>query len=399
MTGRQLRQVLSLPPSPDGFARGPARLTIVRHHRVFAEGQSPTYAIGVRAATLEAQVATAVVRLRARGALTAQERHSSNTLRAMVHSTHDSGLGVAVVCEPGRPGPTAELLTAATHIAAPSEPVVALVPTRDAVPTAALGRAGADRVVVFDGIDSEDDTAAALARWVGAERPAVVLAPSTTWGREVAARVAARIGAGLTGDAVELERHDGALIAWKSAFGGSLVVAIHAHSSVQLATVRPGVFVAGERADTAPAVDVVTVHPLERMQVLARVHDDDVDDLARADVVIAVGRGVAPDDLEGLEPLRVHLGARFAATRKVTDAGWMPRARQLGITGRSNAPRLLVSIGAHGKFNHSVGFRNATTVLAINPDPKAPIFDQADIGIVAPWQSAVPLLLDALAAP
>jgi electron transfer flavoprotein alpha subunit len=80
----------------------------------------------------------------------------------------------------------------------------------------------------------------------------------------------------------------------------------------------------------------------------------------------------------------------------VTDAGWLPRARQIGITGRSIAPRLFVSIGASGKFNHMVGVRAAGTVLAINPDPDALVFGVADVGIVADWHDAVPLLVAAL---
>ena len=133
-----------------------------------------------------------------------------------------------------------------------------------------------------------------------------------------------------------------------------------------------------------------------RVRVLARTRDDDLDVLAEANAVIAVGRGVAPDEYGALEPLRVALGAELGATRKVTDEGWLPRSRQIGITGRSIAPRLLVSIGASGKFNHAVGIRAAGTVLAINADPNAPIFDHADFGIVGDWHDVVPRLVAAL---
>jgi electron transfer flavoprotein alpha subunit len=112
--------------------------------------------------------------------------------------------------------------------------------------------------------------------------------------------------------------------------------------------------------------------------------------------VIGVGQGVLPDEYDALEPLRIALGAELGATRKVTDKGWLPRSRQIGITGRSIAPRLFVSIGASGKFNHTVGIRAAHTVLAINPNPEAPIFDHADVGIVGDWRAALPLLVEAL---
>jgi electron transfer flavoprotein alpha subunit len=109
--------------------------------------------------------------------------------------------------------------------------------------------------------------------------------------------------------------------------------------------------------------------------------------------VIGVGTGVPPECYEELEPLRTLLNAELGATRKVTDKGWLPRARQIGITGRAIAPRLFVSIGASGKFNHVIGVRAAGTVLAINPDPKASIFDTADVGIVADWREALPILV------
>ena len=90
------------------------------------------------------------------------------------------------------------------------------------------------------------------------------------------------------------------------------------------------------------------------------------------------------------------LGAELAATRKVTDKGWAPRARQVGITGRSIAPRLYVALGLSGKFNHMVGVRAAGTILAINNDPGALVFAQCDIGIVGDWHEVVPALAAAL---
>ncbi len=132
------------------------------------------------------------------------------------------------------------------------------------------------------------------------------------------------------------------------------------------------------------------------MRVLARTRDDDLDTLATAHAVVGVGRGVDPSEYDDLAPLLEALRAELGATRKVTDAGWLPRARQIGITGRSIAPRLFVSIGASGKFNHMVGVRAAGTVLAINPDPDALVFGVADIGIAADWHDAVPLLVAAL---
>src|SRR5262249_22707638 len=131
----------------------------------------------------------------------------------------------------------------------------------------------------------------------------------------------------------------------------------------------------------------------QRVRVLARTRDDDIEVLADARAVIGVGTGVPPESYDELEPLRTLLGAELGATRKVTDKGWLPRARQIGITGRAIAPRPFVSIGASGKFNHVIGVRAAGTVLAISPDPNALIFDSADAGIVADWREALPLLV------
>ena len=150
-------------------------------------------------------------------------------------------------------------------------------------------------------------------------------------------------------------------------------------------------------ADFEPIVRRETMKARGRVRVLVRTRDDDLDVLAEATAVIGIGRGVAPDEYDALEPLRTLLGAELGATRKVTDEGWLPRARQVGITGRSIAPRLFVSVGASGKFNHSVGLRAASTVLAINNDPGAPIFGVADVGIVGDWREVLPLLVEELA--
>jgi electron transfer flavoprotein alpha subunit len=133
-----------------------------------------------------------------------------------------------------------------------------------------------------------------------------------------------------------------------------------------------------------------------RVRVLSERRNDDVETLARAQVVIGVGTGVAPDEYADLSPLASLLGAELAATRKVTDRGWAPRARQVGITGRSIAPRLYVAVGLGGKFNHMVGVRSAGTILAVNADRGAPVFEHCDVGIVADWHEVVPALHGAL---
>jgi electron transfer flavoprotein alpha subunit len=106
---------------------------------------------------------------------------------------------------------------------------------------------------------------------------------------------------------------------------------------------------------------------------------------------------VPPEQYGELSRLCALLGAELVGTRKVTDQGWLPRNRQVGLTGHSLSPRLYLALGVSGKFNHLVGVRRAGAVLAVNTDPQAPVFDGADIGIVGDWQQAAQLLTEALA--
>ena len=213
------------------------------------------------------------------------------------------------------------------------------------------------------------------------------------------------IGAGLTGDAVGFGVEDDRLVAWKPAFGGRLVAAITCRSEVQMATVRPGVL-----SPLRPSRPVGSVMPLDtvvgttrgRVRLVDAGRDDDVESLLAARTVVAVGSGVAPEEYGELDRLCKVLGAELGASRKVTDEGWLPRARQVGITGHSIAPALYVAIGVSGKFNHIVGARGAGTNVAINNDPAALILDWADVAIVGdqyrhvvpspgrtPWGSAL----------
>jgi electron transfer flavoprotein alpha subunit len=378
---------------PWGQGGSPTAVGAVRVHDVARAGV-------VLNGPVDEQVRAAVDALVARGALSAEPPESARG--AVPSPTNAGGPAVAVLVEPDRGNLTRELLGAAARLAAEiggHAVAVASGPVDDR----ALSSWGADRLVQVRGVSVEEDVAAAVASWARAAggAPWAILAPSTAWGREVASRVAARIGAGLTGDAVDLEvGGDGRLVAWKPAFGGKLVAAITASSPVQMATVRAGVLeLLTPRPSAGPPITVerIDVEPRSALQHSGTRRDDDLDDLASAHRVVGIGTGVAPDDYGELEPLLELLGAELGATRKVTDKGWLPRARQIGITGRSIAPRLYVSIGASGKFNHIVGFRSAGTVLAVNADPDALVFGAADVGIVAPWRDVVAPLTAALA--
>lgn len=321
---------------------------------------------------------------------------------AVAEANQDQGTNedriVAVLVEPDRERETRELLGQAALLARRLAGRVLALGPRLPEPGVA-GSWGADELVCLSGAHDARSAAVACADWAETVVPWAILAPSTVWGREVAGRVAARLGAGLAGDATAVEvAEDGRLRCWKPAFSGGLVAEVGFRSAVQLATVRSGVLPSlRPRAGTAalgrawPAPDRI-----HRLNTARWTREDEVGALSAAKAVIAVGVGVGPDEYGLLEPLRLALGAELAATRKVTDLGWQPRSRQIGITGRSIAPRVFLAVGASGNFKHLVGACRAGLIVAINNDPAAPVFDGADLGIVADWRRAVPLLADAL---
>ncbi len=338
-------------------------------------------------AGIDAQIAHALDVLNERGALRADTTATTEPVAPPRAHTPC----VMVVCEPDRAQTTRELLGEAARL---TGNVVAVTVEWADVP--ALVSWGADQVMRLDGENVEQDIAASLQTVIDQRNPEIVLVGSTAWGREVASRVAAHIGAGLVGDAMELDLTRDQLTAWKPAFGGQLIAAVGYRRNPQIVTVRPGVLPLRPARQYPPADAPFHTRPIERrsrVRILARTRQDDIDILADARTVIGIGQGVAPDEYDALEPLRTKLGAELGATRKVTDKGWLPRSRQIGITGRSIAPRLFVSIGASGKFNHTVGIRAAQTVLAINPERDAPIWQHADTGICGDWRDIVPRLV------
>lgn len=316
-----------------------------------------------------------------------------------------AGRAVWAVVDPTQPNMALELGAEAVRCAARTGGDAVIVLLGGELARVPQGVAEVVRLDAPDGT-ADEDHAATLTELVCDATPFAVLLPSTARGREIASRVAAACGWGLTGDVVEVDCDfgpdgTGALTAWKPAFGGQLVAAVWSTSPVQLVTVRPGVLDVGDV--TAVAADTVAwrdvpVAATGRVTVDDETVEDDLEVLATATAVIGVGAGVDPSEYGALEELRVLLDAEIGATRKVTDKGWLPRSRQIGITGRAVAPALFVSIGSSGKFNHSVGLRAARCVVAVNPDPGAPIFRYADLGIVGDWHDVVPLLTAELAA-
>ena len=271
-----------------------------------------------------------------------------------------------------------------------------------------LAEHGAD--VVYQAEDARlagydtDLYAALLSRAVQEHKPQVVLLGSTAIGRDLAPRVAARLGLGLTGDCVDLEvDKQGRLLQLKPAFGGNIVAPILSKTTPAMATVRPGMLspsqpVAGRQARVERLTLEADVH--SRVQLVSQTGADAAKAAAldAADIAIGVGKGIGgPENLPVIEQLAAVLGgAPLASTRDISDLGWLPRQHQVGITGRAIAPKLYFAIGIRGAFEHMVGLRKAGTIVAINIKAKAPIFKTTDFGIVGDYAEVVPLLTEAL---
>ena len=274
----------------------------------------------------------------------------------------------------------------------------------------ALSAYGADRIYVLDdstlGHPTGRACSAALARAVESHGPYAVLFPSTANGRDIASRVAARLGLGLTGDCVDLEINErGELVQMKPALGGNVVAPILSSTRPYMATLRPGVLTPAEPDwDFEAEEETLEVLPVEGpdLTVLEVHNEEDARGLAleAARVVMAVGMGVGgPENLPTIYNLADSIGATVAASRNVTDAGWLPKQIQVGLTGRAIAPEVYIAVGIRGDFNHMVGVQKAGTILAVNNNPnprRTPILQAADFSIVGDWQTYLPPLVEAL---
>lgn len=273
---------------------------------------------------------------------------------------------------------------------------------------ATLAIYGADVVYLADdrrlASYSTDIYTALLTRAIQTYHPRAVLLGSTALGRDLAPRVAARLELGLTGDCVDLEVNEqGQLLQYKPAFGGNVVAPILSRTTPEMATVRPGML---KKARPQPArqARIEMLWPDDavesRVQVLSQTGADagKAAALESAEIAIGVGKGIGgPANLPLIEQLATALGgAPLAATRDIADLGWLPRQHQVGLTGKAIAPKLYFTIGIRGAFEHLVGVRRAGIVVAINKNPKAPVFQNADLGIVGDYTEVVPLLTAAL---
>ena len=225
-----------------------------------------------------------------------------------------------------------------------------------------------------------------------------VLFAASVLAADVAAGLAVRLDAGLNWDLTDLAREDGELVAKRPALGDTVLVDVGWKSSKRIALVRSGAFEAVETGGTAELRDVpVTIQDFSAAaRMVEQAHEQaSGPSIEDADVIVAGGRGLgAPEGFKLAEELAAALGGAVAATRAVVDAGWYPYATQVGQTGKSVTPKLYIALGISGAIQHKVGMQNSGTIVAINKDPNAPIFDFADFGIVGDLNQIAPKLAE-----
>ncbi len=240
-----------------------------------------------------------------------------------------------------------------------------------------------------------------LARLVRDEGFDAVLFAQSVLATDVAAGLAARLEAGLNWDLTDVEVRDGALVGTRPALGDSVVVEVGWASTPALAVFRAGSFDPVESAAGASAeVRELEVALEEHSTLVELVGRTEVEEaggpsIEDADVIVAGGRGLgAAEGFALVEALAAALGGAVAATRAVVDAGWYPYATQVGQTGKTVAPKLYVAVGISGAIQHKVGMKGSGTIVAINRDAHAPIFDYADLCVVGDLNEIVPRLTE-----
>ena len=295
---------------------------------------------------------------------------------------------------------TTELLTAARALGSPSAVVIGGAGTAAPL-AAALAAAGADKIYVAESADAENYLITpfvdVLANLVESASPAAVLLAATAEGKEIAGRLAARIGSGILGDVVDV-KSDGTAV--HSVFGGAYTVEAKVDADTPVITVRPGAIEpqasagAGEQvavAVPAPAENAVRITGRQPAQKSAR------PELTEAAIVVAGGRGVgSADNFKVVEDLADALGGAVGASRAAVDSGFYEGQFQVGQTGKTVAPRLYIALGISGAIQHRAGMQTSKTIVAINKDEEAPIFEISDLGIVGDLFTVTPQLTDAV---
>lgn len=269
---------------------------------------------------------------------------------------------------------------------------------------ATLGKHGAKAVHVsedaaFDDYIAEPATDA-VAALTEKEKPDAILFGFTPDSREVAGRLAARLGTGLISNASDLVAEGGGFVARVPYFGGAKVASMKANGKPAIVLIRPKSFEASETGGTAEVKDlgVAVSDSSKRAHIVERVAEaSEKVKLEDARVVVSGGRGLGgPQNFPMLEDLADALGGAVGASRAVVDAGWVPYSMQVGQTGKSVRPGVYIAVGISGAMQHTVGMKTSKVIIAINKDAEAPIMKMADLGVVGDALKIVPALTAAV---
>ncbi len=290
--------------------------------------------------------------------------------------------------------PTTELLTVARRL---GEPSAVFIGSDASAATEALKQYGAEKVYVVDDADVAGylvaPKAEVLAQLVGRTSPAAVLVTSTGEGKEVAARLAVKVGSGLVTDAVDVRAGEQGPVTTQSVFAGGYTVQARVTKGVPVITVKPN-SATPERVEAAGAVEKVDV-TISDLARTARVTASEPrkatgrPELTEAAVVVAGGRGTG-GSFEPVEALADALGGAVGASRAAVDSGWYPHSFQIGQTGKTVSPQLYVASGISGAIQHRAGMQTSKTIVAVNKDPEAPIFELVDFGVVGDLHTVLP---------
>ncbi|MFG2838065.1 electron transfer flavoprotein subunit alpha/FixB family protein [Streptomyces zaomyceticus] len=300
--------------------------------------------------------------------------------------------------------PTLELLTLARRI---GEPVAVALGNGAADTAAALAEHGAVKVLTADApefaeylvVPKVDALQAAYETVSAGGSLAAVLVPSSAEGKEIAARLAVRIGSGIITDAIDLEAGDEGPVATQSAFAASFTTKSRVSKGTPVITVKPN-SAPVEAAPAAGAVETLAVSfgaLATGTKVTARTPRESTGrpELTEAAIVVSGGRGVnGAENFAVIEALADSLGAAVGASRAAVDAGWYPHSNQVGQTGKSVSPQLYIASGISGAIQHRAGMQTSKTIVAINKDAEAPIFDLVDYGVVGDLFDVVPQLTE-----
>ncbi|MBI4705952.1 MAG: electron transfer flavoprotein subunit alpha/FixB family protein [Deltaproteobacteria bacterium] len=295
-----------------------------------------------------------------------------------------------------------ELLALGRRLAGGERAVCALLLGHGA---AVLGEklcAAADRVLLVEdaGLDAYDAEPylAALEAVILARRPALLLVAHSAVGMDLAPALAARAGLPLVTDCLDVQLAQGALEVVRRELAGKVGARLRlAAAGTHLVTVRPGCFPAAPQGGKAAAVERLPAPDRgsrrgRRLLGYADLALGDVD-ISAAPVLVAVGRGVGkPENLAAVESFARAVGATLCCSRPVADKGWLPKSRQVGTSGSVVKPKLYLAFGISGAYQHVAGMRQAETIIAVNKDPSAPIFEVAHYGIAADMFEVLPAL-------